>query len=41
MVGDMTKREHRELVASFVTLDDTITRASHALSNGDIAVVAA
>ena len=39
MVSDMTKREHRELVASFVTLDDVITRASHALSNGDIAVV--
>ena len=39
MVGDMTKREHRELVASFVTLDDTITRASNALSNGDVAVV--
>ncbi len=39
MVGDMTKREHRELVASFVTLDDTIRRASDALSNGDVAVV--
>ena len=35
----MTKREHRELVASFVTLDETITRAGHALSNGDVAVV--
>jgi len=39
MVDTMTKREHRELVASFVTLDDTITRASNALSNGDVAVV--
>jgi excisionase family DNA binding protein len=39
MVGTMTKREHRELVASFVTLDDVITRASHALSNGDVALV--
>jgi Helix-turn-helix domain len=39
MVSDMTKREHRELVASFVTLDEAITRASHALSNGDVAVV--
>jgi excisionase family DNA binding protein len=38
MIGVMTKREHRELVASFVTLDDTITRARHALSNGEIAV---
>ena len=38
-MGVMTKREHRELVASFVTLDDTITRASNALSNGDVAVV--
>jgi excisionase family DNA binding protein len=34
----MTKREHRELVASFVTLDETIARASRALSNGDVAV---
>jgi predicted DNA-binding transcriptional regulator AlpA len=39
MLGTMTKREHRELVASFVTLDETITRASHALSTGDVAVV--
>ena len=39
MMGVMTKREHRELVASFVTLDETITRAGHALSNGDVAVV--
>jgi excisionase family DNA binding protein len=38
MVGTMTKGEHRELVASFVTLDDTITRASHALSNGEMAL---
>lgn len=38
-MGVMTKREHRELVASFVTLDDTIKRASRALSSGDIAVV--
>jgi excisionase family DNA binding protein len=35
----VTKREHRELVASFVTLDDAIARASDALSNGDVAVV--
>ena len=39
MIGAMTKREHRELVASFVTLDEGLTRASHALSNGDVAVV--
>jgi excisionase family DNA binding protein len=39
MMGTMTKREHRELVASFVTLDDVITRASNALSNGDVALV--
>jgi excisionase family DNA binding protein len=39
MVSDMTKREHRELVTSFVTLDDALRRASHALSNGDIVVV--
>jgi excisionase family DNA binding protein len=39
MMGAMTKGEHRELVASFVTLDETITRASHALSTGDVAVV--
>jgi excisionase family DNA binding protein len=39
MMGTMTKREHRELVASFVTLNDVITRASNALSNGDVALV--
>jgi excisionase family DNA binding protein len=39
MVGAMTKREHRELVASFVTLDEGLTRASEALSNGEIALV--
>jgi transposase-like protein len=35
-MGVMTKREHRELVASFVTLDETITLAGRALSDGDI-----
>lgn len=34
----MTKSEHRQVVASFVTLDDAITRASDALSSGDVAV---
>lgn len=34
----MTKSEHRQFVASFVTLDDAITRASHALSSGDVVV---
>jgi excisionase family DNA binding protein len=34
----MTKGEHRQFVASFVTLDDAITRASHALSSGDVGV---
>jgi len=34
----MTKSEHRQVVASFVTLDDAITRASDALSGGDVAV---
>jgi len=34
----VTKGEHRQFVASFVTLDDAITRASHALSSGDVAV---
>lgn len=34
----MTKTEHRQVLASFVTLDDAITRASNALSNGDVAV---
>jgi excisionase family DNA binding protein len=38
MVGVMTKGEHRQFVASFVTLDDAITRASHALSSGDVGV---
>jgi excisionase family DNA binding protein len=38
MVCAMTKSEHRQFVASFVTLDDAITRASHALSSGDVAV---
>jgi len=38
-MGATTKGEHRELVASFVTLDETITRASDALSNGNVAVV--
>ncbi|MGH2834850.1 MAG: helix-turn-helix domain-containing protein [Solirubrobacteraceae bacterium] len=34
----MTKNEHRHVLASFVTLDAAITRASHALSSGDVAV---
>lgn len=34
----MNKGEHRQFVASFVTLDDAITRASHALSSGDVGV---
>jgi excisionase family DNA binding protein len=34
----MTKSEHRQVLASFVTLDDAITRASDALSGGDVAV---
>ncbi len=34
----MTKSEHRQFVASFVMLDDAITRASDALSSGDVAV---
>ena len=34
----MTKGEHRQFVASFVMLDDAITRASHALSSGDVGV---
>jgi excisionase family DNA binding protein len=34
----MTKREHRQLIASFVTLDDAITRAGNALAGGDLAV---
>lgn len=38
MVVPMTKGEHRQFVASFVTLDDAITRASHALSAGDVVV---
>jgi excisionase family DNA binding protein len=38
MVPAMTKSEHRRFVASFVMLDDAITRASHALSSGHVAV---
>jgi excisionase family DNA binding protein len=38
MVSVMTKSEHRQVLASFVTLDNAITRASHALSSGDVAV---
>ncbi len=38
MVSAMTKGEHRQVLASFVTLDNAITRASHALSSGDVAV---
>lgn len=38
MVADMTKSEHRQVIASYVTLDDAITRASRALSSGDVAV---
>lgn len=38
MVVTMTKNEHRRFVASYVTLDDAITRASNALSSGDLAV---
>jgi excisionase family DNA binding protein len=34
----MSKSEHRQLVASFVTLDDAITRASDALANGRVTV---
>ena len=34
----MTKSEHRQVLASFVMLDDAITRASDALSSGDVAV---
>ncbi len=34
----MTKSEHRRVLASFVVLDDVITRASDALSSGDVAV---
>ena len=33
MLGGMSKSEHRQLDASFVTLDDAITRASDALAN--------
>jgi len=39
MVHAMTKREHRELIASFVALHEGLTRASHALANGEIALV--
>lgn len=38
MVYAVTKSEHRQFVASFVTLDEAITRASDALSSGDVAV---
>ena len=34
----MTKTEHRQVLASFVTLEDAITRASNALSNGNVAL---
>lgn len=34
----VTKSEHRQVLASFVMLDDAITRASDALSSGDVAV---
>jgi excisionase family DNA binding protein len=38
MLGGMSKSEHRQLVASFVTLDDAITRASDALANGRVTI---
>jgi excisionase family DNA binding protein len=38
IVSDVTKNEHRQVVASFATLDDAITRAGHALSSGDVVV---
>jgi len=38
MLDGMSKSEHRQLVASFVTLDDAITRASDALANGRVTV---
>jgi excisionase family DNA binding protein len=34
----MTKSEHRQLISSFVTLDDALTRASVALANGRVAL---
>ncbi len=34
----MTKSEHRQLIACFITLDDAITRASDALDHGRVAV---
>jgi len=37
-VSLVTKSEHRQAVASFVTMDDAITRACNALSSGDVAV---
>lgn len=37
-MSGVTKNEHRQVVASFATLDDAITRASHALSSGDVVV---
>lgn len=38
MLSAMTKSEHRQLIASFVTLDDAITRASDALASGSVAL---
>jgi len=38
MMRSMTKSEHRQLIASFVTLDDAITRASAALADGRLVV---
>jgi excisionase family DNA binding protein len=37
-MSSMTKGEHRQLVASFVMLDDAITRASIALADGRVAL---
>lgn len=34
----MTKNEHRQLITSFITLDDAITCASDALANGRVAI---
>jgi hypothetical protein len=38
MVRSMTKSEHRQLIASFVTLDDALQRASIALASGRVAL---
>jgi excisionase family DNA binding protein len=38
IVSGVTKSEHRQVLASFATLDDAITRASRALSSGDVVV---